>query len=75
MIGKISGDIHRCRGCGRMVMFLKDEHGRTQILDVVAPVYAHVGTTRCKRDTMAFVSHFATCPDANDFSKKRKAES
>lgn len=77
--------LSRCRNprCGRKVYFLPDENGKIQCLDAVAPVFivdhAEGGTAdgkdyseaSCRRDKMAFVSHFSTCKYADDFSKKR----
>lgn len=64
----------QCKGCGRKVIFAKDEEGKTQILDAVSPVYSTDttfvdGTITVVRDRDAFVSHFITCPDRAKFSK------
>ena len=65
-----------CKGCGKKVIFAVDTEGKTQILDAIAPVfYAYVnssGKNDCVRDEQAFVTHFATCPAANQFSKSAK---
>lgn len=87
----------RCRGCDREVLFVKDEEGKTQILDVVAPVFEPAsfrgyeggheddaetpreflgelapGSLVVRRAPTAMVSHFATCPKADQFSKGRR---
>lgn len=61
----------RCRTCGKKVSFVKDENGKTQILDLAAPVYttANEGEA-CFRCDHAYVSHFATCPQASAHSKR-----
>ena len=62
-----------CRGCGKMVVFAIDKDtGKWQVLDNVAPVFKQIGMKDGKpyviRDKTAMVSHFATCPSANEFS-------
>lgn len=60
-----------CRVCGRRVVFLKDQDGKTQVLDVVAPVYivTEGGPGPCARSRAAYVSHWATCPKADEVRK------
>lgn len=64
----------RCKGCGKPVLFAMDAHGKTQILDAVAPVFALQRSSAmsepdtCVRIDFSYVSHFATCPAANKFS-------
>lgn len=66
-----------CKGCGKPLIFVKNEAGKTVPLDVRAPVY------EIKRDfegeefatlisENVYVSHFATCAKANDFSGSRR---
>lgn len=68
----------RCKGCGRKVIFIVDDKGKTQILDAVAPTWRIsddcAGTRYCHR-AAAYVSHFSICPKASEFSKKRKGGS
>lgn len=72
-----------CKGCGRSIIFamLKktdgDDFGWTPVpLDPRAPVYVvkidEAGRQVCERSEDACVSHFATCPEANRFSRSRK---
>ena len=66
-----------CRGCGARILFIEDDKGTRQVLDLQAPVFAVIayggdGDATCIRNRMAYVSHFATCPNASEFSKKRK---
>ena len=66
-----------CRGCGKSVVFAKDAEGKWQILDVVAPCFRQTGTDAkgafiVERDPTAMVSHFATCPRANEFSAAKR---
>lgn len=74
----------KCRGCGRSMVwgFTHDEQTRkhTRIpLDASAPVFRIVespiknGLNKVERARDAFVSHFATCPKVEWFTKKRTA--
>lgn len=61
-----------CKGCGKPVLFLKDMHtGKWQILDRTAPVWGASresdGPITCYRLQGAMVSHFSTCPKADEF--------
>lgn len=47
------------------------EPPRAQVLDAVAPVYQQYRDI-VVRAPMSHVSHFATCPAANQFSKKKE---
>lgn len=62
-----------CKGCGRRLAFVKDQNGKTHPLDLVAPTFAirvdSLGHPFAERASDVYVSHFATCPKANDFSK------
>lgn len=68
----------RCKGCGRVIFFAMDETGsHQQILDVTAPVFvltspASDWPTRVRRIPDVYVSHFATCPEAEHFSRTRR---
>lgn len=62
--------------CGKKIFFAKDENGKTQVLDLVAPVYVCEGTDlnatgTVRRLPFAYVSHFATCSAADEFSRKK----
>ena len=65
-----------CRGCGKPMIWAEDNEGKNIPLDPKPPVYELMGENRGKslvrRHRQAFVSHFATCPDAAQFSKGRK---
>lgn len=56
-----------CRRCGRMILDAPSRKtpGTTIPLDLRAPVYSADGT----RLPHAFVTHFATCPEASSFGK------
>lgn len=69
----------KCKSCERSVLFAKDTEGKTQILDPSAPVFEiwgddnkAQGSKLVKRDRHAYVTHFATCPDATEFSKSHR---
>ncbi len=72
-----------CRGCGKEIVWGKNEFGKKIPLDPRAPVYIIEGViipgdfvpvSSAKTDSYqtAMVSHFATCPDANRFSASKK---
>lgn len=71
-----------CNGCGATLLWGETPEGTKIPLDPNAPVYALVGggpfegtnLLRCVRlaKDKAMVSHFATCPKANEFSRSQK---
>lgn len=74
-----------CRGCGKSILWAKDAVTQKAVpLDTTPPVYLvtqtpennfHLARANQKFNTgepMFFVSHFATCPKASDFSRNRK---
>lgn len=71
-----------CKGCGKPIVFVEVMHGdgrkATVPLDLSAPVYAITEEGMCgypnraERRRAAYVSHFATCPKAGDFSASKK---
>lgn len=72
-----------CRGCGKPIVWGVTADGKKIPLDPRAPVYEvpsitpttfgtegeRIGITR---NLSAMVSHFATCPQANQFSGSKK---
>jgi len=69
-----------CKGCGKPIVFAKLKDGSYVPLDPKPPVYAvgdlegiggHGVVASRVPDTL-MVTHFATCPEANRFSKGRK---
>lgn len=67
-----------CRGCGCPITIATQANGKSVPLDRRSPVYRLekdlTGNVVAVRDVGAFVSHFCTCPTADQFSKaKRKA--
>lgn len=72
--------LRTCKGCGRAIVWAKHAAtGKLIPLDPLAPVYTLAAGTDvadtpvCSKAELAFVSHFATCPKANEFSKKGKS--
>ncbi len=66
-----------CKGCGRPLVWVKDEKGTKHPLDPIAPVYfitghTDAGTPIAKRNENAYVSHFATCSKAREFSGRNR---
>ena len=69
--------MNQCRGCGKEIVWGETADGKKIPLDPRAPVYGIVtirGQSEIVRTTLAMVSHFATCPKANDFSASKKGE-
>ncbi len=71
----------KCKGCGKEIIWAKNENGKMIPLDPRAPVYSIVkddgDAFRCVRvdgdsDFIDYVTHFATCPKASDFSGSKK---
>lgn len=64
-----------CRGCGVPIFFAWTPEGKKIPLDPRSPTYALVrdltGELKATR-TEAWVSHYATCPKANDFSASNR---
>lgn len=68
-----------CRGCGREIVWGVTSDGKRIPLDPRPPVYRTgtllpEGGVRCERDREALCSHFATCPNADQFSGSRRKE-
>lgn len=74
----------KCKGCDAEIVWGIDEKGTRVPLDPRPPVYELlkfdpvVQAYAVERDggerPRHYVSHFATCPDANKFSKAKKQE-
>jgi hypothetical protein len=67
----------KCRACGKLLLFAVTDAGMRVPLDTVAPTFTVKLEGDCslraaRSDT--FVSHFATCPAANEFGRKAKAK-
>jgi hypothetical protein len=72
----------KCKGCGKRVLFasvvIDDDKTRLVPLDPVPPIYHVVwesgksALARRATRNRVMVSHFATCPKANDFSGGKK---
>ena len=66
-----------CKGCSKEILWAIDDNGTKHPLDTTPPTYVVIedakkkGAFRAVR-SMAYVSHFATCPLANTFSKRNK---
>ena len=67
--------------CGKQIVMAQDEDGNWIPLDASAPTYSYWfedGKAKCARAGRSVcVTHFATCPKANEFSRsgKRKDQS
>jgi len=51
-------DPSKCRSCGKEIYWVKTESGKNMPVEIVNDV--------------EFVSHFSTCPQGNDWRKKKK---
>lgn len=66
-----------CKGCSKEIVWGVTADGKKVPLDPRAPVYSIVELphgTQIVRTHLAIVSHFATCPAANDFSASTKGD-
>lgn len=72
----------RCRGCGRPIFWGETAEGKKIPLDAIAPVYSVVAEKvpilpgqgeyhLIVERAPGFVSHFATCSKASQFSKRK----
>ena len=71
-----------CKGCGKEILWATTKEGKRIPLDATAPVYMRVQADPsmgfqlqdpvAERVHVAYVSHFATCPKANQFSASRR---
>jgi len=65
-----------CRGCGKTIKWATTKEGKWIPLDPQPPVFRMErdfdGTLIARLDRDAFVSHFSTCPKANQFSGLKK---
>jgi hypothetical protein len=60
----------KCKGCGREIVWAKTASGKNIPLERVAKGYELSGEQAVEIGTMSgvHISHFLTCPKANDFS-------
>ena len=67
-----------CRACRAPLRFVPGENGKLIPLDLRSQVYRVttdlVGEPVAKQEEGSFVSHFQTCPKANDFSASKKGK-
>lgn len=62
-----------CKGCGAPIVWGLTPEGKRIPLDPKPPVYAYEadnGNCLQVKAATVYVTHFATCPKANDFSGK-----
>lgn len=64
--------MNRCKGCDAPIVWGRTSLGHAVPLDPKPPVYQLTESGALVRMTNAMVSHFATCPKANDFSGSRR---
>ena len=61
-----------CKGCGKKIEWALID-GSTVPIDRSAPVYTYSPVPRrWSRVEVGGVNHFITCPNANDFNKRKK---
>jgi hypothetical protein len=67
-----------CRLCGKMLVFAVNRQTGARVpLDTVAPTFTveiNGEASLMAERSPAYVSHFATCPAANEFGRKAKAK-
>lgn len=71
--------ISKCKGCGKNIEWIEHVNVVTGEvkkipLDPTPPTYRFNPVTSLWERSDAMVSHFATCKNANDFSKTKKEE-
>ena len=59
----------RCKGCGKTILWAK-VGDKTIPLDAIAPCYQQTGENTFVRVHNSYVTHFATCSHANQFSRR-----
>ena len=71
--------MNTCKGCGNKIIWGLTSSGKKIPLDTSAPVYLLAADPKetkepipVRRIRQFFVSHFSTCPKANDFSANNK---
>jgi len=73
--------MNTCRGCGKEIVWAETQHGKKVPLDPKALVFSVMSENgkmiavsltghRGPAGDLIMTSHFATCPNANDFHKK-----
>ena len=61
-----------CKKCNKMIVLAQDRmSGKWIPLDTVAPCYKQIGPRLVVREEKAMVSHYCTCPYADEFSKSK----
>ena len=68
-----------CKGCGAEILWLKTMTGKTMPVDIppekrIVIIYDRVIGEERGEVKDSYVSHFATCPQADAFRKKEKAD-
>ena len=64
-----------CKGCQKPIVWAKSSEGKMIPIDPRPPIYAYStegGETVARRVFAHGVSHFATCPNADNFSGSKK---
>ena len=64
-----------CKACKKPILFAETHEGKKIPLDTVAPVYQvleNIGKPQAHRAEGYYVSHFCTCPQANQFSAGKR---
>jgi hypothetical protein len=68
--------VRDCRLCGCPLGFGETADGKWIPLDLRSPVYVVIESgakSRAVRNMNTYVTHYATCPQASEFSKKKQA--
>ena len=59
-----------CRGCGKEIVWAQDMNTGAKIPLEKIDAYVLTQDGTCCKSPSTYISHFKTCPKANDFSKK-----
>lgn len=63
-----------CKGCGEMIRFVHMKSGGAMPVNIKPVKFIQVDDRGMGRMAEGYISHFATCPNADDFRKKKKGE-
>lgn len=61
-----------CKGCGAPIMWIATRDGKKMPLDVAKKVVYVIESDGVPRLVRGHESHFATCPKANTFRKRKE---
>ncbi len=73
-----SGAPTMCGGCGKVIVWIRTDDGKTVPCDPIPAVYRPIPSdhgTVWVRDRQAMVNHFSTCPNSSEYSGRNSERS